>query len=152
VNALYYDVLTAVRDKVLSLSLDGIPAEQVYLRKVPTDRGCALPCVLIAPWGMEQEGEGDFEDNDLGYPVLIVFVSASDADLTLSPVEMLWREQVLDSLINPPLPLPDGAQAPDCYQITPESGAVVDLARWLENLAVGWLLVRCWACKSRGRT
>jgi hypothetical protein len=150
-DALYYDVLVSVRQRVLDLALAGIPAEQVYLRQLPTLRDCVLPAIVVAPWGMEEIGAGDTEDEDYGFPAILLFSRADNQALTLDRPSLLWREQVLESLLKTPPALepPPSGPGRETFDCVAEPGAALDWQLWAENLGVSWLAVKVWVRKNR---
>src|SRR5260370_19222109 len=77
-----------------------LPNAQVYARRIITDRDTTLPAIVVAPWEVETEELGDFEDLEGIYPVMAAFYTASNQDYTLvddtgNPTpqnsDMLWR-------------------------------------------------------------
>ena len=90
----YYRILEYVHEQMQSLDLEGIPGTQVYRRKIPTDRNVTLPCCIVSmpPNGVPSYEYATNERDDIGFPVLITFVQASNQELDLDAQAMAWQE------------------------------------------------------------
>ena len=93
----YYRILEYVHEQVQALDLEGIPATQVYRRKLATDRNTTLPaCIVAMPANAVPSYEyASNEREDVGFPVLVVFLKASNQDLDLDAVAMAWQETAM---------------------------------------------------------
>jgi hypothetical protein len=108
-ESVYNSILEAVRDKLQTLTLDGIESVDVKIRKLPkaTESLDSLPCVVVAP-SEEPEVVEDlsFEDDaahEVIYSVDIVCIADDDADFVTNLDRYLrWREQVRRAF-QPPL-------------------------------------------------
>jgi hypothetical protein len=154
-KAVHYELLRLVASTVAAMELRDIPPENVYLRKVPTNQGVGYPCCLVTPWGSETLAPGDFEDHEVGYPVLLTFLDTAAA-LTFDlddDRELMWRQQAIDRFIDLPLEESDEADTYDC-RVEPFN--VVDLNAFLGQgdegpLYVSPLLLRFMTTRRRGR-
>ena len=109
-TGIYYSILEAVRDKVRTLTLDGIQPADVKIRKLPkaTESLDGLPCVVVAP-GEDPEllTPHSFEDDasyEVAYSVDVVCVADDDADFVTNIDRYFrWREQVRRAFQSPRL-------------------------------------------------
>lgn len=154
-NAVWYDVATEVRTKVLTLSLPlpaggNLPSAQVYLRKVLTDRSATLPFVMIAPAGVETVEPYSNERELYGYPVAVAVAAASNQDHELDTDDeeyLRWRELILLKFVGKRLGVTDVVEARPCRV---EPGPVLDPALWQSaNLWVQFFTLRFFAVLTR---
>jgi hypothetical protein len=101
--SIYYQILQAVQTAIQALSLElpsagTLPAGQVYLRKVLTDRDVTAPCVIVfQPPAAESMLDGTNERDDTGYPVGIAIVSVSNQDYAFDSDDdpyAKWRQRI----------------------------------------------------------
>ena len=148
-SAVYDAVAQAVQVRVQGLGLAGIPSGQVYLVKLPADRGTVpvtLPAVFVS-YGPDAEslpGGTNYRD-DVGYPVLVTVCRPSNQNLILDNTWLLWRQQIRLGFHNKRL-----AAAGTVWKGVVEPRAVVDPGLFHdENLDVQQLLVRVLSREAR---
>lgn len=146
--SVHYAILGAVQTRIQALALSGIASGQVYKRKLPTDRGVTLPCVLVTLGGDAETIEpGSYETTEVGYPVLVTTVAAGNQAFTLSDDELQWRQSIIDEFLDKPLA---GVTEADVYDCRVEPRSVIDVGLWHEqNLSVSAVLLRFLASKTR---
>ena len=130
----------------LNLPLDAartLPPEMVYLRRLVIDRDVTTPCIIVAPFGAEQQLEGDNRNLEVVYPVIVGILVASNQDYDLRDLDLTWRELIQNAMSEFPVPSSqqlglDGVNISRCELIPQE---VTDLEAWRErNLTAGSLL------------
>lgn len=69
---------------------DGIKALSIYAQTVAGSSTIDFPCALVL-WqdGTEEEGEGDFEDQDVTYPIYVLFADRQPSE------DQKWRSYFL---------------------------------------------------------
>lgn len=139
--SVWKDLLDATAAVIRGLALQGLPDDRVYVRKFPTDRGVSLPCVLVCLGGAEDlDPVGDLEGTEVGYPVLVAHVFASDQDLTLDDTELQWRQGILDAFLDLPRLEVTSAEVTDCRI---DTHPAIDLTLFREsNLDAGGFLLK----------
>lgn len=109
-TGVHNSILTAARTILAGLTLSGIDAANVKIRKLPSVREVidTLPCVLVSPSDTPERIEPlSFEDgakHRVVYAVDVVVVAADSADFSTNLSTYLrWREQVRRALDQPTL-------------------------------------------------
>ena len=92
--------LEAVHELIQKLDLEGIPASQVYKRKIVYDRNVTLPAVIVSHQGQEQPDGGTNARDDWGYPVSVALVIGENQDLAFEDNLLLWREKIRKAFHN----------------------------------------------------
>lgn len=156
----HFDILQAVRQAVSDLNLPLVPRDQIYLRRIPTDRQVTLPACIIAPIGVETLPPSTNASDDVGFPVLITLVNgvnkdttalaseraAKDLTMEISRVELEWRQEVRRAFHNKRLP---GLEQ-RVYRCIVEPQPILDLPIYRDaDLVVSSLLVRCFVREQR---
>jgi len=148
-SAVYTDILNAVQWSIQQIGLKladstTLPNGQVYLRKLPTDRGgLTLPCVIVSESpDPETDLGGTNARDDWGHPVLVTTVVASNQDVAVYDWEILWRQQIRRKFHNQLLSGSGGLLA-TVYICVVEPRTIVDPSLFRDgNLSLGQLLVR----------
>jgi len=159
-ETVHFEILQAVRQAITDLDVPLIPKEQIYLRRIPTDRQATLPAVIIAPIGIETLPPSTNASDDIGFPVLISLVNgvnkdqtalpseraAKDLTMEVSEVELEWRQKVRRAFHNKRLP----GMEQRVYRCTVEPQAILDLPLYRDaDLVVSSLIVRCFVREQR---
>jgi hypothetical protein len=96
--SVYEDVLTAVKNRIISIGLDGISASNVTIRMLPKidETIDPLPSILVSPIVPESYPYGFFHDSVIvRYAADIVIVAANNNDLSTNLGAYLqWRESL----------------------------------------------------------
>lgn len=151
----YYRILRAVQDQVAALVLDSI-GSNVQLQKVAWDkdtgtgRSNAFPVCLVVPGASETVTSTVNQQDDIGYPVAIVFADADQQSQTLNYSRNLgWRETVSKAFRYQRL---DGVD--EVYQCVPDAGLsrVVDQLEWIKTHWVSVMGFRFITREDRGIT
>jgi hypothetical protein len=104
-------ILDALAQVILDLGLTGLgmpgtlPPEQVYVRKVPTDRYTTLPLVQVSliPDEPDAVKTATTRQDDWTYPALVTILAAANQELPLDDQAddfLYWREQIATALHN----------------------------------------------------
>jgi hypothetical protein len=99
-------VLTKLRDRIEELNLEGIPGEQVVIRKLPwiqDDDLLPTPCVIVSPAPETTNWrEGTNERDQTVFAFLITVVLANGRDVTTKglALQLYWRQQLRRNLTN----------------------------------------------------
>jgi hypothetical protein len=139
----HWRILDAVRQAVVDLALEGIPARQVYLRKAPYGEDVGKPAVIVWPGGTEElyGPASSMKARETGYPAAVTFVPANERSPQLTEPEMVWRRSVLKRFLDGPDLVADGRP----WRCTVEPGPIVDPDLWVKT---GWftggVLLRFW--------
>ena len=155
-NALWYELVLAVQTgvKALGLTADGvlIPAGQILARKLPSDRQATLPLILCCLGGADQVVDGDFEDTEVIYPVLVVHAAASNQDLSLANDPLLWRQKILDMAVEWEATIRPNVTTGEISQVEIETQVPVDLSLFRDaNMDIGALLIKFRTLRGRNR-
>src|SRR5262245_59153977 len=147
-DAVHYRILNTVATQIRALNLTGLAPERVYVLKAPTDREAVvtLPAIEVCLWSQERMLPGTFEDLWRGYPVLVVFLSTNNQDLTVQEGELKWREEVTDWFERQnTLPGVD-----EVWNLTIEPGPIVDVDLFKnKQVFIGAILLSFWVHKDR---
>lgn len=152
-TAVLYRCLTGVRSRIQGLSLSGIASTSVLIREVPSDRyfksgDIALPGVVIAPVLGEQMNPllGTNIRDDVGYPIGVFIVAASNQNLTPAAGNYKWREQIARAFRNQRLP-----GVSEVWNCQVEPSAITDPGAWERaNLFVSAMTLRFFSREVRG--
>lgn len=164
------DLITAAAARIQSLGLtlaDGVTplaSAQVVTAKLPTDRifpttagpdgqpKATLPGIIVSlPQDSETIEDGNFEEDYIGYPILVTHVFAANQGMTLDPTPLAWRKAIRRAFHEKQLPFgSSGAIAFEC-KVFPQLIINVSLFRE-QNLDIGGLLVRAWPTEERDKT
>lgn len=142
----------AIASEINGLALTNLATAQIYQRKLPTDRGLTLPCVVVSypPGGGEQILPGTNTTEDIGYPVAVTILAADagNQDLAIdteSDQYALWRETIILHFLNQRL-----TGVSEIYVCRIEPGTIMDPADFFErNVYAGGFIVRCIARQAR---
>ncbi|MBE3132933.1 MAG: hypothetical protein IMZ55_05630, partial [Acidobacteria bacterium] len=103
-EAVHYQILTAVKARVLAATLAGIANASVLVKKLPLERlflgesAPALPGVIISPQRPAMPpAAGVTSKDDVIYGVLITLIAADNQEITVAAnmdAYLLWLEQV----------------------------------------------------------
>ena len=82
------------------------------------------PCIIVAFEGLsEEEGAGDFEDQQVNYPVHVVVADrAAVEDVKRRPLILGWRKQVMDIF----RPLTTFTNLPQVQNVRVKPGVIVE--------------------------
>jgi hypothetical protein len=161
VTAVWTELLQAVQSVLQGVGfayLDGagashnLPDERIYLRKLANNRNMTPPCLIVAQGTKEEIQPGDFEDTEVIYPVLVVHEFPSNQDLTPNNNELLWRQQILDAMVNWESLLRPLVKTAEVTECDVETNPVLDLSNFLQgNVDVGGILLQFRTLRGRGR-
>lgn len=145
-KAVHWQVLEAAQERVRALRLAEIPDAQVYVKRLPTDRGCTLPAVVLSPVLIETEAPGTNIRDDVGYPVQVTIVTVGNQDLDVDERELLWRERIAQAFRGQRLPT-----VAEVYICRWEPGSIIDPNLFHdENLFVSAFTLRFMSREIRG--
>lgn len=134
--------LQAVAAAIEALALIGDPT--VYQKKLPTDRLTTLPAIVVSlpPGEGEQMLGGLNAREDVGFPVMVTFLIAENANLEIdadADQHSLWREEVIRKFHNQRLAAP-----PENWTCQVEPRQIIDFDAFINrNTYAGSLVVRC---------
>lgn len=157
-DAVHYQSLVGVQTVVQGLTLTGItpggnplPSNQVYLKKLLTDRGVTFPaCVISLPPVPEATEAGTNAQDDWGYPCLVTLLFVSNQDLTLQEPELKWRQQIKQVFHNKRPAALVSAVAVPIKICRWEPGPVVNLGLFQnENLTASPAIIRVFTRETR---
>jgi hypothetical protein len=158
VTSIWQSLAAYTHDQIKNLGLSGLPDEQLYLRRVIVDRDVNTPCIVVAPFGAEEQLDGSVEDLAIVFPVMVAFVWASNQDYSLpaDAADLAWREAIMDEFsdyegpLNPPgYPGLSGVDISQ-QELVPQD--VVNLSVWSEqNITAGGILFRYHTNRKRKR-
>jgi hypothetical protein len=132
--------LSAVRDTIAGLALDGFTADQIKVQKFPWNTTGATAGIFVCMPVPETNRPSSNLRNEIGYPVQVVVVHASNNHLT-SDIDKhtLWREQIRHAFDFQPLA---GVSEVQYCQVEP--GVVYDWTMFSQGMYdVQSLIVRC---------
>lgn len=145
--------------------ITGVAADSVRVRKVPYAQDFAapidahaLPGILIVYFDRERDQGGVNDRDDIGFPILVVFV-AKDVDAAgRSDTEdnddtyLTWRQAISDMFRNQPYQITNYAKGAVTFQTCElEYGPIVDWSRWQKDqLFVGSFTLVFTLRKARG--
>lgn len=137
-DSVFDQCLTAVRNAIVALSLEGIEDADVRKQKLPWDRSKAYPGIFVCPT-TERIAPATNRRNDVGYAVAIAMVRASNQNLTAGmDLFLYWRERIRQALEDQPLSGVD-----EIYTVTIEPGAVYLPDAFANQFDAGALVARC---------
>ncbi|MFG0240460.1 MAG: hypothetical protein ACF8CY_05360 [Gimesia chilikensis] len=140
--------MESIQTAIRNLNLTGLPDEQVLIVEEIDDTGNdipPLPCVLIAPVGLEALPGGENESDDIGYPTLIALIdSRKDWDSDKTDERLYWRQLILDQMLERRW---SGVESSTRTEI--RSGGILDLSAWGKSLFLSWLEVVTYADVNR---
>lgn len=143
------DILNAVRDKIKTLTLEGIASANIQrklLGKVDSAIKAGtlkLPAVVVSGLlGSERISFGTVKDDDVGYPCTVAIVSNADGeDLETEAGEeryLLWRQTIREAFQNQRL-----AAVESVAMCSVEPANIVELNAWVgSSLFVSGMIVR----------
>lgn len=138
-----------------ALTFAGIESSKIVGLQVLTDEKSAvsaIPAVLVCPLGAESMSPeaGTNASDDIGYPIAVVFLAASnDAHTGNRDARLLWRERAVDHFIRNRMAvtLPAGSHLIDQF-IEPQNA--IDPGSWFQKqLFLSAFVVRCVVRKQR---
>jgi hypothetical protein len=132
--------LSAVREVIAGLALDGFTADQVKVQKFPWNTSGASEGIFVCMPVPETNKPSSNLRNELGYPVQVVVCHASNNHLT-SDIDKhtLWREQIRKAFDFQPL-----FGVPEVQYCQVEPGVVYDWTMFSQGMYdVQSLIVRC---------
>lgn len=154
VSSLHERCLTAVRARIHTLALPGLPAANVFVRKLPwaneflsAPDEFALPGVIVSPLGSELMNPlaGTNLRDEVSYPVFISIVANDNQQLSANLGRYLaWRQRLARAFRHQPLPGVD--EVIDCHV---EPTAIVLPEAFTRGVFHSGLVVRCVAYESR---
>ena len=140
--------LRACYDQVRLLDLT-VPPERIYLRKLLLDRNLELPAIVVSlpPNSQETFEPATNMEDDIGYPVLVSFLAASNQDLEVDDRLTTDREVVLSKFrFQGIMGVTDMV-----YFCRPEPFPVIDMSLFQQaNLDVGGFILRFISRQTRG--
>lgn len=147
-DPIYYQCMDEVRDTILTLSLSGIADADVRVQKLPWRAQQVAPGIFITPTSESlNPREGTNERDDIGYPVQVVMIQASNRDQTSNFTRfLLLRQRIRWAFHNQPMVVPE---VHTCYV---EPGAVILPTAFEGQFDVQSLIVRCLSREQRGLT
>jgi UDP:flavonoid glycosyltransferase YjiC (YdhE family) len=144
----HYDILVAVAAAIKALALEGVPANQVVVRKAPYGADLQKPALVVWPGGREDfRGPASNSDaREVGYPVAVTYVPASPQESGLTAKELAWRAAIVKRF-------EDGPAVKIADQEWPaqvEPGDIID-AQLFQTTGwfVGTVLLRFWGMQDR---
>lgn len=151
-TAVLYRCLTGARSRIQGLALSGVANASVVIREVPNARylqagDVALPAVVIAPVLGEQmnPAAGTNVRDDVGYPVGVFLVAASNQNLDPVALNYKWREQIARAFRNQKLP-----GVTEVWGCAVEPSAITDPGAWEKNHFVSAMVLRFASREVRG--
>lgn len=147
-ESIHYRCALAAQSRIRLIGLDGMDEDNVIVRKVPTDRDTARPCVLLSTFGTETQPPtaGTNIRDDVGYPVLCSFVFADQHTVQQNHNKLLkWREQINRAFHNQRLP----GVSEIIYGVV-QPAQIVDLPAWLIGKFHSSMILRFTSRHSRG--
>jgi hypothetical protein len=160
-QSIHYGLCQYVQERIrdVRLAIEGVepdlrtlPPHQVYLRRLPTERDCEFPCVILCPWAFEGIEDESFEDQNCTFQVLVWIVFANNQDYALAENELLWRQQIVDAFDGEPLVAlidPASTLVDDLKSLANVSGctiepvSILDADAWQNaNLALSGMVLR----------
>lgn len=156
-ESLHARCLTAVQARIRSLTLSGLPSDNVVVRKLPVDRNLAasgaigLPAIVLSPRRAEMPPTtGTNSRDDVHYDVLVAIFDRDNQEPTLQlnlDRHLLWREQIARAFRNQRL---TGVAEVINAQVEPAEGLLDDA--WKHELMASALLLRFTSRETRGFT
>lgn len=131
VASLHDRILDAVVTRIQGLSLSGVSSANIVKRWVPqfVPEITTLPAIFVSPIGSEGEVGGLNNRDDIGFPVLVVIIAASNQNNTdYTSRNTLWRERIQSALRHQFLS--GVSEVIDCV---PLFGTVFDPSFWLSE-------------------
>lgn len=145
-DAVHQQCLDAIEAVVDALALTGING--VEQQKTPDEMRirCDMPAVIITPYGRPETMQGGTnQQDDLGYPVYIVFMMRDPDDQSTQARTLLWRQQVSRAIRNQRL-----AGVSEVHHCVIEPDPVLTMNPADYSLIASAMLVRCVARELRG--
>jgi hypothetical protein len=137
--------LNAVAARLQAISLSGIAASSIVVRKLPWNRNQIMPGLFVTPAKETIEPATNLRD-DVGYGVQLTLVRASNQELSTNlGAELTWREQISRAFREQAL-----AGVAEVYTVRVEPGPVFDAASFANQYDVQTLVLRCVARETRG--
>lgn len=141
----------AVKDVIDGLNLSGIDTSHSLVEwwpKILRGMSPAPPCVLVAPFSAEDyPNTGVNDQDDVGYPVLVVLVDKLNNDSAANMTrDLLWREKVSRVFRFQRL-----AGVPEVYNSDIRPDVVVHPDAYANGLLVSSILLRFISRESRGQ-
>lgn len=153
IDSVYWDILCAVRDQIVSLALSGSPT--VTLRKLAPDQNLGVgsdapfPVIIVCP---EREptpsGSGTNASDEVVYGVWCIVVDKDNRESTIAlnlDQRLYWREIIRRQFINQRL-----SGVSSVYTCQVEAANVAIKEAWTSNLFVSAQLLRFISRESRG--
>ena len=139
------------KDVIDALLLPDLPEAKCVERWYPgdwADKSPELPSVQIAPFGAEEYPGSLNNTDDVGYPVLVVAISAADGESKIDFTRnLLWRQRIAKALR---YRVPVGIQEAYYTDIRPEVLVLPD--EWEKGYLVSALLFVYRSRETRGAT
>lgn len=149
-EAVYFQILEAVANRIELLNLSGINASKIIKRWMPRERQETAnpPVIVISPMGTEEDASKVMARDDVGYPVLVVMVDAANNDnVHQMNRNLLWREKIAKAIRNQRLP-----GVSEVYIGKIDYGSVIDPNSFMNNSWVSVLMFRFYTREQRGLT
>lgn len=146
-ETIHYQILNAVRERILSAGLSGLTDSKVIVRWIPKfiEAVEAPPVMFICPLGAEQYADQITTKDDPGFPVACVFADNLNGNgLTNLNRDLDWRIRVSRLFRNQRL---EGTDVNYC-RISPEQ--IVNIDAFLKNCLASTLVFRFFTREERG--
>ncbi len=154
-ESLHVRCLAAVQARISSLSLGGLPAGNVVIRKLPIDRGLGtsggvgLPAIVLSPRRAAMPpATGTNGLDDVDYDVLVAIFDRDNQEPTQAlhlDRHLLWREQIARAFRNQRL---TGVPQVINAAVEPAEGMLEEA--WKHEMMVSALLLRFTSRETRG--
>lgn len=155
-DSIFDRILDAVQARIQSLSLSGISATSVLIKKLLTGRmirdlsdTSALPAIMLTPETPAFTAmAGTNVRDDMGYRILVTMIHADNQEATLEANltrQTLWYEKIGKAFRNQQL-----TGVNEVTTCTLQPAGYVDASAWMENLLVSQIVLQFTSREARG--